>query len=421
MNSKALLIAFACTLAGCGAGTAAVPAAPSASSFVPGPCPSTPDDIPELKTGKCGQLTVPEDRRHPNGRKIALSVAIIPAKSPKPKSDPIVWLAGGPGDDAIIEIPLATAGKLNANRDVIFMSQRGTYTANPKLTCESVDRWPAETLNMPYDAPATGNAYVVATLKCRRELAALTTDLGAYNTLESADDLEALRVALHVAKWNIYGISYGTDLALTYMRRHPGGIRSAGIDGVFPPSLAGGAAAWASAAEGINAVFKACHEQPACRRRYGDIAATWQQLVLHYEATPESFAVEVPGHSGKVNVMVSGGMLLQWSVSPGTHIAGKMPASIDALANGDPDRSRQRGPRQNSTPPASACWATACSTASPAVNGYRTKPRRTSLTPDSERSRCFRSPSGRTLPTCRSCARTVAPGTCRPFLPTCEP
>jgi pimeloyl-ACP methyl ester carboxylesterase len=163
----------------------------------------------------------------------------------------------------------------------------------------------------------------------------LTGDLGAYNSLESADDLEDLRVALHVAKWNIYGISYGTDLALTYMRRHPGGIRSVAIDGVFPPSLAGGVASWASAGEGINAVFAACRAQAACRQRYGDIAATWRQLVLRYEASPKTFQVEVPGHPGKVNVMISGGMLLQWAVSPGTHIAGKMPAAIDALAHGD--------------------------------------------------------------------------------------
>ncbi|MGA8476207.1 MAG: alpha/beta hydrolase [Candidatus Cybelea sp.] len=335
MNSKALFLAFACALVACSSGTTPTTVTPGASSFVPGPCPSTPEDIPELKTARCGRLTVPEDRHHPKGRKITLAVAIIPAKIPRAKSDPIVWLAGGPGDDAIIEIPLALAGKLNANRDVIFMSQRGTYTADPKLTCDSVDRWAAETLNMPYDAPATGKAYAVATLECRRELAALTTDLGAYNSLESADDLEDLRVALHVAKWNIYGISYGTDQALTYMRRHPGGIRSVGIDGVFPPSLAGGAAAWASAAEGIKAVFKACGAQSACRQRYGDIATTWEQLVLRYEASPKTFKVEVPGHSGKVNVMISGGMLLQWSVSPGTHIAGKMPASIDALAHGD--------------------------------------------------------------------------------------
>jgi pimeloyl-ACP methyl ester carboxylesterase len=313
-------------------------ARPAASTplFVPGPCASPPQAIELLKRARCGRLTVPEDRRHPNRQTISLSVAIVPAESSPAKADPIVWLAGGPGDDAIIEIPMAVAGKLNADRDVIFMSQRGTYTARPRLTCDSVDRWPADTLNMPYDGAETLAAYAKATRTCRHELAALTSDLSAYNSLESSDDLEALRIALHVAKWNVYGISYGTDLALTYMRMHPGGIRSVAIDGIFPPPLAGGVSAWTSAAEGINAVFKACEEQTACHKRYGDIGATWRRLVLQYEASPKTVEVKVPGHPGKTKVMISGGMLVQWTVSPGSHVAGKVPAAIDALAHGNP-------------------------------------------------------------------------------------
>ena len=331
------LVAFACVLVGCNsAGTSATPQpTASASAFVPGPCPKTPQPIPELGRAQCGELSVPEDRVHPNGRTIHLSVAIIPAASAPVRSDPIVWLAGGPGDDAITEIQLALDGKLNAHRKVIFMAQRGTYTADPRLTCDVVDRWAAETLNMPYDAAATGRLYAVATRKCRRELASQTTDLGAYNTLESSDDLEALRLALHVKKWNIYGISYGTDLSLTYMRMHPDGIRSVGIDGIFPPPLAGGVASWPSAGEGINAVFKACEAQTACHQRYGNITATFQRLVNQYEASPKTVSVDVPGHSGKVDVMISGGMLLQWAVSPGSHIAADMPAAFDALAHGN--------------------------------------------------------------------------------------
>jgi pimeloyl-ACP methyl ester carboxylesterase len=311
-------------------------AATSTPSFVPGPCAAPPHPIAALKQARCGRLLVPEDRVHPNGRTISLSVAIIPAVATPKKTDPIVWLAGGPGDDAITEIPMALAGKLNADRDVIFMSQRGTYTAQPKLTCEPVDRWPAVTLNMPYDAAVTQQAYSVATLKCRRELVARTADLGAYNSLESADDLSDLRLALKIDQWNVYGISYGTDLALTYLRRRPEGIRSVAIDGVFPPSLAGGVSAWRSAGEGINAVFKACQQQAPCRKRYGDIGATFRRLVIQYEASPKTVSVAVPGHSGKVNVKISGGMLLQWTVSPGTHIAAKVPAAIYALAHGNP-------------------------------------------------------------------------------------
>lgn len=311
-------------------------AAAGAPSFVPGPCPVPPQPITELRHARCGRLLVPENRGHADARTISLAVAIIAARSPEAQSDPIVWLAGGPGDDAITEIPMALAGKLNADRDVIFMSQRGTYTAQPRLTCEPVDRWAAKTLDMPYDAAATGKLYSDATLKCRRELAARTSDLAAYNTLESADDLEDLRLALRIAKWNVYGISYGTDLALTYMRQHPDGIRSVAIDGIFPPSLGGGIAAWTSAGEGINAVFKACRDQAPCRKRYGDIGATFRRLVIRYEAAPTTVEVQVPGHSGKVKVKISGGMLVAWAVSPGTHVAAKVPASIYALAHGDP-------------------------------------------------------------------------------------
>ena len=338
MKSVTWFVAIACILEACSAGTAPTATVTgSSSSYAPGACPSPPQAIPQLRNARCGLLTVPENRRHPDGRTIKLEVAIIRSASPRAKGDPIVWAAGGPGDDAIVEIPLALAGKLNADRDVIFMSQRGTYTADPKLTCPSLDRWAAETLNVPYDAPAAENANAVATLTCRRELTARTSDLGAYNTLESAGDLEDLRVALHVKKWNIFGISYGTDLALTYMRKYPSGIRAAGIDGVLPPSLAGGVATWASAAEGINAVFGACRAQPPCRKRYGDLAATFQRLVIRYQASPKTFKVAVPGHPGKVNVTISGGMLVQWAVSPGTHFAAKMPAAIDALAHGDPE------------------------------------------------------------------------------------
>jgi len=322
------------------AATALVVAAASAAGaqparYTPGPCPETPTPIPALEDAECGTLTVPENRSRPNGRTIELSVAIVAAEAAQPRPDPIVWMAGGPGDDAIVEIPLALAGQLNRDRDVIFMSQRGTYTANPSLTCPEVDRFSGDTIDMPYDGEAARRVFAKATLECRRRLTAMGVDLSAYNTIESAHDVEDLRLALGIEKWNLFGISYGTDFTLTYMRLHPEGIRAAGIDGVFPPPLAGGVAAWTSAGEGINAVFRACSEQTACRERYGDIGRTFRRLVQQYERNPKTVRVNVEGIDEPVNVMISGGMLVQWAVSPGTHIAREVPAAIDALAHGD--------------------------------------------------------------------------------------
>src|SRR5262249_28409920 len=147
-----------------------------------------------------------------------------------------------------------------------------------------------------------------------------------------------LRAALGIGQWNVYGISYGTDYALTYMRLHPEGIRSVGIDGIFPPPLAGGVSAWTSAGEGINAMFAACDADPRCHERYGDSGATFRDLVQQYEEKPETVTVSVPGIVRPVNVMISGGMLVQWAVSPGTHTAAEVPAAIGALAHGDATR-----------------------------------------------------------------------------------
>jgi pimeloyl-ACP methyl ester carboxylesterase len=303
--------------------------------FVASACPQMPGPIPELKTARCGHLTVPENRTTDNGRTIRLSVAIIPAQAAQPKPDPIVWLAGGPGDDAITEIPMALAGDLNSDRDVIFLSQRGTYSATPSLTCPEVDRVGAEQLDLPYDSAAVGRLWRRATLECRRRWVSKGVDLSAYNTTESSADLEDLRKALGITQWNVYGISYGTDAALQYLHAFPDGIRSVAIDGIFPPQLAGGVAAWQSAGEGINAVFDACEADARCHARYGNIGATFRRLVRRYERHPKTFRVKVEGVKGRVAVKISGGMLVQWAVSPGTHLAGTVPAAFDALAHGD--------------------------------------------------------------------------------------
>jgi hypothetical protein len=57
--------------------------------------------------------------------------------------------------------------------------------------------------------------------------------------------------------------------------------------------------------------------------------------VEHFERHPQTVQVGVPGVPEPVNVMISGGMLVQWAVSPGTHLAAEVPAAIDALAHGD--------------------------------------------------------------------------------------
>ncbi|MFB7462092.1 alpha/beta fold hydrolase [Streptomyces sp. NPDC056224] len=307
------------------------------ASYEPGPCPKTPEPIEALEGARCGTLTVPENRAKPNGRTIELGVAIVPAAADKPKPDPIVWLAGGPGDDAVGEAKMAVDGGLNRERDVIFMSQRGTYSADPNLLCPNIDEFNARSVGLVYDAPSTGRLHVEATKACRDKLAARGIDLSAYNDTESAADYEDLRKALGLAQWNLYGISYGTHLALAYMRLHPEGLRSVGIDGILPPSKAGSAATWSSARQGFHGLFKACADQSACNKRYPNLSATFDRLVRELEAHPVTTTVTLPGSDKPVKVVLDGGALVNWMTSA-THVAPQVPIALDELAHGKPQR-----------------------------------------------------------------------------------
>ncbi|MEU8925787.1 alpha/beta fold hydrolase [Kitasatospora sp. NPDC048545] len=342
-----LVVGLAALPARAGAGTPATPGARTPlgtrahttgrAHFEPGPCPRTADPAPPIEGARCGTLTVPENRARHDGRTITLGVEIVPAATPRPAPDPIVWFAGGPGDDAVSEIQLALGGGLNRDRDVIFMSQRGTYSADPALTCPDIDQFNADALDLVYGAPSTGRLHVRQTRACRDALAGRGADLAAYDTTESAADYADLREALCIEQWNVFGISYGTDLALLYLREHPQGIRSVGIDGVLPPSLASGAVTWTAAREGFDGIFRACAQQSACNDRYPDLKAVFERLVGELEARPVTTTVTVPGHPDPVEVVLDGGVLVNW-LTFASHLAAGVPRSIDELAHGNPQR-----------------------------------------------------------------------------------
>ncbi len=94
------------------------------------------------------------------------------------------------------------------------------------LICPEVDGTNAPMVGMMRNGPEARQLYVDANEACRKRLVAQGVDLGGYNTTESATDFAELRLALGIAEWNVLGVSYGTDLALTYMRQHPEGVRS---------------------------------------------------------------------------------------------------------------------------------------------------------------------------------------------------
>jgi hypothetical protein len=196
---------------GCSGPTGTAPTAPtaarpsasltqSAATFAPAPCPMpNVSGIPQLDLGpdfSCGYLTVPENRSRAHGPTIRIAVARIKATSPTPEPDPVVWLTGGPGGTAIATANLTVAKGINADREIIFVDQRGTLHAEPALSCPEIDAVQREALGLAIADPATAQKSDAATRTCRERLAGQGIDLAAYDTAQNAADIADLRVAL---------------------------------------------------------------------------------------------------------------------------------------------------------------------------------------------------------------------------------
>ncbi|GAA1835560.1 alpha/beta fold hydrolase [Pseudonocardia ailaonensis] len=350
----AVAVVVAGALSGCAgpAGSPTTPAAPPApaatsapsgpaASYAPAACPNPIyPGVPQLDLGagvECGYLTVPENRDRPDGRTVRLAVARARATSPHPAPDPLVYLAGGPGGSGLLSAAPRIAAGWNRDRDVIFLDQRGTWKSDPLLSCPEIDAFLADSVGLVTAAPETARRSADATAACRARLAGAGRDLAAYDTRENAADVADLRTALGIASWNLYGVSYGTDLALQTLRDHPEGIRGVVLDSVVPPQTNTPLSFWPSAASGLSALFDACTAQPACRTAHPDLRADFFKLASDLTTAPRTVTVPDPATGAPTAVVVDGYKLVNLAITaslvPGT-IAG-IPAVVDDLARGD--------------------------------------------------------------------------------------
>ena len=310
---------------------------PQVPRFEPAPCPKL-QGAEALADASCGYLVVPENRSRPNDRTIRLMVAKYPARSSKKLPDPIVYLAGGPGDIAPLEVNGLIAADFIRDRDIVVMSQRGTMFSEPALTCASSDDFARELLGLRFYSASTKRAHVAATDACHRDLAATGADLSAYNSTESAADFADLRKVLGYVTWNVYGTSYGSYLAQTLMRDHPEGIRSVVLDSVLPTTY-NVAANWLNARDGFTNLFQACAAEAACNAAHPRLEENFTGLVNKLEAEPLTTTVSDPATGEDLKVVLDGGALVDWlrNQNYGLPTLRAAPERIDGLAAGRPD------------------------------------------------------------------------------------
>ncbi len=184
------------------------------------------------REARCVELERPENPDAPDGRKIVIHAALVPATGIRPLSDAIFVFAGGPGQSAteIAGGVMPLFAGLEARRDVVFVDQRGTGRSAP-LSCPDETRGKRPLVEVLDEA--AGQARHQA---CRASLVDGGADLAQYATWIAVRDVEAVRERLGYGPINVWGASYGTRAALEYARQFPGSVRSLVLDGVAPPS-----------------------------------------------------------------------------------------------------------------------------------------------------------------------------------------
>ncbi|MGY8996440.1 MAG: alpha/beta fold hydrolase, partial [Alphaproteobacteria bacterium] len=195
----------------------------------------------------CYHVIVPLDRANPSDGTARLAVAVLRSSSRSPAPDPIIYMEGGPGAPTFAtdypdyedysDFWWEHTSSFRRTRDFILFDQRGIGLSRPSLDCpelHDLDRTMPEILH--YDHPLIGRE-ASELAACYERLRADGVPLEQFDTRNSADDVADIVRALGYEQVNLYGVSYGTRLGLEVMRRHPDLVRSAVLDGVYPPTI----------------------------------------------------------------------------------------------------------------------------------------------------------------------------------------
>jgi len=233
---------------------------------------------------RCGTMTRPLDPTGVVPGEIELRVAVVPALNLTPEPDPLVPIAGGPGQGSV---QFYTAyywafEDVRRNRDILLIDQRGTGES-ATMDCEFDD----DILEGEYSVEVT----VEYTERCLEQL---PHDPRFFTTSVAVTDMEAVRQALGYPSLNLYGVSYGTRVAQHFARRYPGSTRTVVIDGVVPPQLSLGPEIATESQKAVDNILARCAEDDACNERFPDVAADFEHIVAVLRATPVTLDVPHP-------------------------------------------------------------------------------------------------------------------------------
>lgn len=275
---------------------------------------------------RCGTILLPENRALKNGRTIPIRFAVIPA-SAGATDDPLVVLPGGPGlggvqDGAGIDGLFAS---MRQHRDLVLIDQRGTGESNP-LKCPQGASGSNPLAQFDEEKPGD-------VLQCRT-LLEKKADLRFYFTREAVRDMDAVRSSLGYQRFDLFGMSYGTRVALDYLRLYPDRVGQTVIRSAAPVGMKLPLWGARDTQHSFDRLILACSAQPDCATRYPDLKADLQSMLTRLPA-PVRVKNPLNGQmvEGKLNRNGLGQVMFSMLYIP--QFYSQLPPLLDRAKDGD--------------------------------------------------------------------------------------
>lgn len=271
---------------------------------------------------ECGTVSVPLDRTGGTPGTIGLHVEMLPATG-RDQRGVMFLIAGGPGQGSAAAFDLQTPDNATLMQqtfpgyELVAFDNRGTGQSG-LINCP------------PLQSKLFGSAEEFASVAadCANTIGPTRQF---YATRDHAEDIESVRAALGLGKIGLYGVSYGTKLALAYALAFPASVDRMVLDSVVPTNDPD--AFDANVLRQMPGTLRAFCAGGLCRG--ATFAAEVAKLANRLEAKPVTGKM-VQASGARKSVHVNGedfvGLVIDSDLNPG--LASELPAVVHAALGG---------------------------------------------------------------------------------------
>ncbi len=291
-------------------------------------------ELPDSHEANCAKLLTPDESGG-----FSLPVVVLRRSGVPQTGMPLLYLAGGPGGSGNIStndisywVDWHDQAKLQG--DLVLVDRRGTGASTPKDRCPEYWQFSRDTLSRDVSLELELTQGLEVLKSCLLPEDAQRTahsphrfQLQHYGSHHSREDLYALMSALNYKQWNVYGVSYGTRLALRLLQdERSSRISRVVLDSPYPLNK-GSLVEWpALQDEAFQRLFSA---QPGLEDNFFRALARLKQA-------PMTFSVRSWYGDAPMKVVLNDHRLLSMSYSSlyDPYTAKQIPAAVEAVLAG---------------------------------------------------------------------------------------